>query len=404
MGVRVVVKYWRHLVSFGHVALELYDENSDKKLYLSWANANHPELDRLDFGNSPIEFELPRSPVSFQELTDLVDHSAFKLSDQAVRYAFEIRQKKIDFSDLLLRHRRELCRYGKHYDFLKYNCAHAAGEVLFWLGYFDRPVQTYALRPRQIVEKLLVVLMQESVTQQRVLMNHREMSADEKIKCYIQLIIQYLELQRVKYSIKGLSQAVEAVTADMNLLQQLAFSSVSRVTDVIALTNTIQSLQLSESVSRVQSALSLVPARDRYLAQIEYSERVLNAKAQQFLRRGFKEESRVAERLAADLHHHRIACFEQRKMTVTEFKMKMLEKINQAKPILSQHRGWKRVLANLVLAIVGFGIGYLVAATCNKIVTNRFLFFARTDARQCLDLVDKGLGLSTLAKKGFSGL
>ena len=58
--------------------------------------------------------------------------------------------------------------------------------------------------------------------------------------------------------------------------------------------------------------------------------------------------------------------------------------IQMARPILEEHRGWKQLLGNLGLAIIGLGVIYIAAGLINMAVTGNFLFF-KTDASAKLD-------------------
>ncbi|HAU3911427.1 TPA: hypothetical protein F7082_14965 [Legionella pneumophila] len=66
------------------------------------------------------------------------------------------------------------------------------------------------------------------------------------------------------------------------------------------------------------------------------------------------------------------------------FKNQTKDDIKNAHKELDKHRGWKRVLGNIGLAILGFGILYLVA-----VVINRNVFFNKTDSTEKLDNLEK---------------
>lgn len=67
-----------------------------------------------------------------------------------------------------------------------------------------------------------------------------------------------------------------------------------------------------------------------------------------------------------------------------EFKKQVKDNIKDAYDELSQHRGWKRLLGNIALAILGFGILYLAA-----VMINRNIFFNKTDSAEKLDELDR---------------
>lgn len=60
------------------------------------------------------------------------------------------------------------------------------------------------------------------------------------------------------------------------------------------------------------------------------------------------------------------------------------ELVAEARPELEKHRGWKQILGNLALAILGLGVVYGIAILINKHVTGHYLFF-KTDSAQKLD-------------------
>ncbi len=64
--------------------------------------------------------------------------------------------------------------------------------------------------------------------------------------------------------------------------------------------------------------------------------------------------------------------------------------INQAKPRLNQHRGMKQMLGNLALAVLGMGVGYLIAGLIHKQSTGRFLFF-KTERLDKAEAIEKTL-------------
>lgn len=76
--------------------------------------------------------------------------------------------------------------------------------------------------------------------------------------------------------------------------------------------------------------------------------------------------------------------FSAGEIDVNIFKEQCLEDIKQARPVLEIHRGWKQVLGNLALAILGLGVFYIAATLAHKSYTGKFLFF-KTDSALKLD-------------------
>lgn len=77
------------------------------------------------------------------------------------------------------------------------------------------------------------------------------------------------------------------------------------------------------------------------------------------------------------------------KATYKEFKRVCNKQIFKARPTLEKHRGWKRVLGNLLLAIAGLGVLYLLAVACNKAITGNFLFFDKTESAKIVDAIEE---------------
>lgn len=68
------------------------------------------------------------------------------------------------------------------------------------------------------------------------------------------------------------------------------------------------------------------------------------------------------------------------------FKEQAKHRIHEAHDELDKHRGWKRVLGNIGLFILGFGIFYLIAIAINKNI-----FFNKTDSAEKLDSLEAGI-------------
>lgn len=67
-------------------------------------------------------------------------------------------------------------------------------------------------------------------------------------------------------------------------------------------------------------------------------------------------------------------------MEYIKFKDQAKKAIDHAHTELDNHRGWKQVLGNIGLAILGFGVFYLAA-----VLINRNVFFNTTDSSKKLN-------------------
>lgn len=82
--------------------------------------------------------------------------------------------------------------------------------------------------------------------------------------------------------------------------------------------------------------------------------------------------------------------YELEKKDLATFQLACTKAIEKARPELETHRGWKEVLGNLALAVLGVGIVYAIAGLINKAATGNFLFF-KTDSEAKLDKLEEAL-------------
>jgi hypothetical protein len=73
------------------------------------------------------------------------------------------------------------------------------------------------------------------------------------------------------------------------------------------------------------------------------------------------------------------------------FKQQCTNAIENSRTILETHRGWKQILGNITLAILGLGVFYAGAILYNKHTTGKYLFF-KTDSGEKLDSLSETLG------------
>ena len=66
-----------------------------------------------------------------------------------------------------------------------------------------------------------------------------------------------------------------------------------------------------------------------------------------------------------------------KKQTYAQFKINCQRAIHQAQPILEPQFGWREHLANLLLAVLGLGLIYIVGISVNKALNGNFMFFVK---------------------------
>ena len=68
------------------------------------------------------------------------------------------------------------------------------------------------------------------------------------------------------------------------------------------------------------------------------------------------------------------------------FKSNCEEHIKDARKVLDQHRGWKKIVLNIFAMIVTAGIGYAIAAGINIAIKGRFTFFSTDSSEKLSEL------------------
>jgi hypothetical protein len=115
----------------------------------------------------------------------------------------------------------------------------------------------------------------------------------------------------------------------------------------------------------------------------------------------YKPAAIAAHKLVVSLSNAANTYFNGDKIiTPNEFIVFCTKKINKARVVLEKHRGWSQILGNLALAVVGVGVGYLVAGIIHKAVTGRFLFF-RTESAEKLDQIEQAVIHHKKHKRGI---
>lgn len=118
----------------------------------------------------------------------------------------------------------------------------------------------------------------------------------------------------------------------------------------------------------------------------------LNEKAIALKANGHKTASRTAEDLSitikAKIKEH--LTIGRKPINIRSFMEECTTAINEARPTLGHHRGWKKLLGNLGIAILSLGVGYLVAGLFQKALTGNFLLFRpKTDAEKKLATLER---------------
>ncbi len=148
--------------------------------------------------------------------------------------------------------------------------------------------------------------------------------------------------------------------------------------------------------NRLESPNTFI-AKKNFVRQLE----TLAAKRDELLRRHETTACEAAAQLYNGLRDAGVAYFDK---PPTEENYHLFKRtcdtfLASARPVLEEHRGWKQVLGNVALAILGLGIGYLLAAGINKAITGKFLFF-KTDSAEKVDAIEESIKHSGPAAGG----
>ena len=156
-------------------------------------------------------------------------------------------------------------------------------------------------------------------------------------------------------------------------------------------------LSIQQQVNQWKSDLDCLSSHQSNQTEIISSLRDLTKKYIALGKRGCRSQCRRTEQachslqsllnesIAAIKHHHNQGSSE---LSIQKLKQSLCSSIKKSMPILNQHRGFKRLLGNLTLLILGLGFGYLTACAIKKLSRPKsgFLFFNQTDSAQKLFL------------------
>jgi len=127
------------------------------------------------------------------------------------------------------------------------------------------------------------------------------------------------------------------------------------------------------------------PSTDDFLNKLL----IIKTKAQDLRDRNFDSDANCADALYTNIKIF-YAGYQAKLITAEAFRDKALAHVENVREKLETHRGWKQVIGNIILAVLGVGVIYFVAACVNLVVNNRFLFF-NTDTGNKLEELGKDI-------------
>jgi hypothetical protein len=86
--------------------------------------------------------------------------------------------------------------------------------------------------------------------------------------------------------------------------------------------------------------------------------------------------------------------FSEGKIDYVDYKTRALQVINESRPSLEQHRGYKQILGNLILLILTAGTAFFI----NKACSGHFFFFKQTESAKQIDALSQTINAYSLQK------
>lgn len=115
----------------------------------------------------------------------------------------------------------------------------------------------------------------------------------------------------------------------------------------------------------------LYTGRDALEDQLRYMKKL----SLRFALEGQAIEDEAISNLCKNINGYIHKLFNYNSITLEQFKKQCLFEVEQSRSVL-ERLGWKQILANVVLAILGVGVLYGVGLLINKACTGSFLFFS----------------------------
>lgn len=123
----------------------------------------------------------------------------------------------------------------------------------------------------------------------------------------------------------------------------------------------------------------------RQLHEFDTQLKIISTKAVELRTSGYVTAADAANKLHENLKNYAQTYFDNpTKEAHAIFKKLAKKELDIAHEVLDKHRGWKQILGNVALAILGLGIFYLIA-----VAVNRNIFFNKTDSSKKLDNFEK---------------
>jgi hypothetical protein len=111
----------------------------------------------------------------------------------------------------------------------------------------------------------------------------------------------------------------------------------------------------------------------------------LEMKALDLSYRGHQLAATEVKSLVFNLHNLNRWYFSEGKIDYVDYKTRALQAIDESRPSLEQHRGYKKTLGNLILLILTVGTAFLIHKAC----TGDFFFFKQTESAKQINALNQ---------------
>lgn len=178
-------------------------------------------------------------------------------------------------------------------------------------------------------------------------------------------------------------EEIENLKEGIRILKAIQFKSVDDLVSVKRLREAelfFSKNDVSKDFKFPEYQSHINPAFLMYV-EIEIQLDALDKKALELFHRGYKSAGEGASWIVFNLRNLNQWFFQENRIGYDDYRSRTIEVIHQNRSELDQHRGYKKLLGNLILLILTLGTAFIV----NKAFNGHFLFFQKTDSAEQLD-------------------
>jgi hypothetical protein len=182
---------------------------------------------------------------------------------------------------------------------------------------------------------------------------------------------------------------IDSVNKGITTLEKLKFASIDDFNSVKKLREAELFFLENEGLKKFKFPVYKSHISSDFIKYVEIELQLdsLEKKADDLTHRGHTLAASEAKHMVTLLRCLNHMYFKEKRIGYYDYKSKALDIVNQARPELEQHRGYKEILGNLIFLISTLGAAFIV----NKVVNGHFLFFQKTDSAKQLDAISQAL-------------